>query len=216
MGEPLEGRVGLLGDVHGEEVLLEKALIELSRAGATQILCTGDIADGMGSIDRCCKLLQEFGVLAVRGNHDRWLTANQMRDLPNATRAETIERGSLRYIEELPLKRRFESCLGGVLLCHGLGCNDMAKVSADDFGYALESNDELRGLIVNPDVQIVLNGHTHQPLLRHFDGLTLVNGGTLFRDHDPGYVVLDFVSGAVVWYPLGGGPTARELGNLVG
>jgi len=35
------------------------------------IVATGDIADGVGSVDVCCALLEDRGVVTVRGNHVR-------------------------------------------------------------------------------------------------------------------------------------------------
>jgi predicted phosphodiesterase len=91
----------------------------------------------------------------------------------------------------------------------------MAGVSPDDFGYALESNFELQALLQEGAFDIVLNGHTHKPMVRRFGRMSIVNAGTLFRHHTPGYVVLNFQSGEVMWHGLGA--CAREqrlLGQL--
>ncbi len=211
----LENRVGLLGDVHAEDELLEEALRRLSHAGVERTLCVGDIADGPGSIDRACALLAEHRVVAVRGNHDRWLLADTARDLPHAVRLDQITRETAEYLGALPRMRELSSPYGCVLLCHGLGPNDMGGVTPDDFGYAIESNLDLQRVLAEPEIRIVLNGHTHKPMVRRFGDLTIVNGGTLFREHDPGYVIIDFASGDVVWHALGSArDVQRQLGTL--
>jgi predicted phosphodiesterase len=74
-------RIGILGDVHAEDGLLERAIRELRARGAETILCVGDLADGQGDLDRCCDLLRQHDVLTVRGNHDRWLLSDLAKDL---------------------------------------------------------------------------------------------------------------------------------------
>ena len=79
-----------------------------------------------------------------------------------------------------------------VLLCHGLGPDDMNRFRVDDYGYALEVNDELQRLLVSsarPD--LVVKGHTHRAGVAVVDGLTIVDAGTLRRDHDPCVSLLD-------------------------
>jgi predicted phosphodiesterase len=91
----------------------------------------------------------------------------------------------------------------------------MAGVSTDDFGYALESNFELQTLIRERAFDVIVNGHTHKPMVRRFGQLTVVNAGTLFRHHTPGYVVVDFSSGDVTWHGLAGSAgEGRLLGTI--
>jgi predicted phosphodiesterase len=201
---PPDGRLGILGDVHAEHVRLGQAIRFLLEQGATHLLCTGDIADGTGSVARCVALLQEFHVFTVRGNHDRWLLDNQQRSLPDATHRNDLKPPTLAFLENLPATLTFATPLGRILLCHGLGENDMAKVTPDDFGYALKVNDDLQALIADPEMKLVINGHSHRPMLRHFGGLTVLNAGTLREDHQPGCVIVDLGSASVrffEWHP---------------
>src|SRR5678810_334167 len=69
----LLARAGLIGDVHAEDELLELALDYFEKQNVEHVLCTGDVADGAGSVVRCCTLLRQYSVQTVRGNHDRWL-----------------------------------------------------------------------------------------------------------------------------------------------
>lgn len=215
MRNVLENSIGLIGDVHAEDQLLQDAISRLSEAGVERILCVGDVADGPGSVERACRLLADHHIATVRGNHDRWVLSDAMRDLPDAVRRDALASGTLAYLHGLPRTLEFSSPRGRVMLCHGLGSNDMSSVGPDDFGYALESNLDLQQLLADDEIQLVFNGHTHKPMVRHFKGLTLVNAGTLFREHDPGYVIVDFSSGDVKWHGLAS-PTrdSRSLGSL--
>src|SRR5688572_9745530 len=201
MRSVLEGRIGLLGDVHAEDDLLEEAVSQLAQLGIEQLLCTGDLVDGFGDVDRVCNLLLRHRVPTVCGNHDRWLLSDSVRDLPDASRREHLAPQAIGFLSSLPRTLEFTSPPGRVLLCHGLGSNDISGVTPDDYGYALESNLELQRLI-DARVPIVLNGHTHRPMVRQFGETTIVNAGTLFRKDEPGYVVVDFGIGAVHWHAL--------------
>ncbi|MBN2194920.1 MAG: metallophosphoesterase family protein [Polyangiaceae bacterium] len=199
----LTGKIGLIGDVHQEDRYLERTLQRLRDLGVEAVLCTGDIVDGEGSADYCFDLLDEAGVHAVRGNHDRWILRGAMRDLPHALPTGNLNGRSRKWLETLPPSVRFTTPLGTLLLCHGLGDDDMATLKPDDEGYALEVNDRLHALVRDPNVDIVVAGHTHCRMVRHFDGLTVVNAGTLLRHHEPGFAVLDLDAAEVVFYAFG-------------
>jgi predicted phosphodiesterase len=166
------------------------ALDAIAKCGVDLTLCVGDIVDGPGSVDACCDLLLARGVETVCGNHERWLLGGNMRDLPVVTPIESVSEHTLRYLRELPPTRSFETPLGSLLLCHGLGENDMACVRFDDRGYALRVNEELHALINGPHAFVVC-GHTRHAMLRVFDGLNVINAGTLNPDQDPCFVILD-------------------------
>jgi putative phosphoesterase len=197
-------RVGVIGDVHAEDRALETTLRFLKGEALDAILCVGDVADGRGDVDACCRLLVEARVECVRGNHDRWLLRNELRDLEDATRVELLSRETLAYIKGLPTTRRFETPAGRLLVCHGLGETDMASVGPDDVGYALEANDVLQNILGTRDVAIVVNGHTHKRMVRRIDHLTIINAGTLFSDHEPGFLIVDFAANVVRLYDLQG------------
>jgi predicted phosphodiesterase len=223
------GRLGLIGDVHAEDALLQRAIEELGARGAERLLCVGDLVDGPGDLGRCCDLLTRHGVLTVRGNHDRWLVADATRDLsdPEVRRRlpagviihlenlrRSIPPATLAYLQALPATRALATRRGVALLCHGLGPNDMAFVGAEDSG---EDNEALRELEADPAIQLVLNGHTHKPMVRRFAGLTVVNAGTISRRNEQGAVLVDLASGEVTWLALPPGrPTeVTPLGSVL-
>ena len=188
-------RVGLIGDLHAEDDALELAIAELRRRGAETLLQVGDIADGAGDLSRTIALLIEHQVLAVRGNHDRWLLGNQQRDLPYAKRLETVDASVASYLSSLPVTREFRSPRGHVLLCHGLGTNDLVGVKPDHEGREIASNADLQRLISERRFRFVLNGHTHRPMLRTFGPLSIINAGTLLRDYERCFTLVDFERG---------------------
>jgi predicted phosphodiesterase len=193
--------VGLIGDVHSERARLAGVIAHFSTLGLDLIVCTGDLPDGPESgaeIDACCKLLAQAGVLTVCGNHDRWLLDGEQRDLPLATLAEDLSAETLAFLRALPPTAELATPDGLALLCHGVGTDDMAEVLPFDHAHALEDNAPLQALLASGHYRYLINGHTHRPMVRSIAGLTIVNAGTLLREHDPCCAVLDF-----------GGHTAR-------
>jgi predicted phosphodiesterase len=203
-------RVGAIGDIHGEARYLETALKFLSAANLEMVFSVGDIADGPDDVNRCCQLLQQYQVATVRGNHERWLFAGEMRDLPDAIFEADLDQESRAFLAGLPLTQSFETVAGPLLLCHGLGEYDMGGVRPSDFGYALESNLALLRLTLEGQYRFVLNGHTHQRMVRSFDRLTIINAGTLYRQHKPCFLLVDFEVRFVRFYDFKGNTKVAE------
>jgi len=195
-------RWGLLGDIHAEDERLAAALAVFRADGVDRVLFVGDVVDGIGDVDRCCALLAAAGAVGVRGNHDRWLLADDMRGLPHAhARAELAPR-SLAFLEAQPAVRELATPFGLALLCHGIGEHDMRRLTPDDDGYALEVNDALTELVEARRHALVVGGHTHLRMVRRFGELVFVNPGTLARDAVPCCAVLDLDARRVQFYEL--------------
>jgi len=193
--------LGIIGDVHAESALLALAVARLQALNVTAILCTGDIADGAGSVDDCCAILRDPTILTVAGNHDRWLLRNSMRDLPDATSLSALAESTVDFLSALPKTRTVQTPAGSLLLCHGLGENDMASVAEDEQGYALENNFELHALIRGPHA-VVVNGHTHHPMVRAFGSVAVINAGTIKANQNPCFLLLDTIARTVCLFDL--------------
>jgi len=160
-------RIGALGDIHAEDEALVAALSFLRSQRLDAIVATGDITDGLGDADRCCALLQDHGVLAVRGNHDRWFLEGSMRGLDVITK--DLSEPNRRWLSSLPATRRFETPLGPLLLCHGIGEDDMSVLKSDTDAYTLRWLTALTELQRDPDVELMLAGHTHERMVRKLE-----------------------------------------------
>lgn len=197
-------RIGALGDVHCEDQHLAAALDHLRGLGVEAVLCVGDVVDGRGDVNRTCALLQRGGVRCVAGNHERWLLADEMRSLADVTPRESLEPEHLAWLRTLPPTLRLPTVAGSLLLCHGVADDDMAVLRADTGGYALQELGALRDLMVDPTVDFMLGGHTHERMVRRFQGLTVINPGTLHRDDEPGFAVVDFEAMEVRFFDVQG------------
>ncbi|MFK7998715.1 MAG: metallophosphoesterase [Polyangiales bacterium] len=200
-------RWGVIGDVHCEDGRLETSITTLMEAGADTLIQVGDIVDGRGSLERCVELLKAHDVQTIAGNHERWFLTGEMRELKGAT-LETDET-SRSFLRALPPTRRFETPKGGLLVCHGVGEDDMANLRPDTRGYALQAViSSLRPLLLDTSLRFMLGGHTHQRMVRTFEGLTVINAGTLVEhggDHEPpGFILLDVEADEVLCWDFEG------------
>ncbi|MFT4711678.1 MAG: putative phosphoesterase [Candidatus Azotimanducaceae bacterium] len=190
-------RLGIIGDVHAEHDRLESALDFLASENVCHILCTGDIVDGRGNPNKSIELLKKHNVKVVRGNHDRWLLQNKARHIPNAHTLAELSPLSLTYLESLPHQVIVESAAGTVLLCHGVGKNDLGKVWPGTAKMPIEASKELDEIIASGEIDIVINGHMHFQTLIQFNNLSLINGGSLVGKRWPGFSLLDLEIGQI-------------------
>jgi predicted phosphodiesterase len=184
-------RLGIIGDVHAEDELLSLTLAHLKNAGVDALVCTGDIADGTGDVDRCCALLAEHGVYTVRGNHDRWLMTGKVRHIPDAHLAEDLQPGTQDYLLGLPTQLTLSTINGPLLLCHGVADNDLQKIWPGTSNMPIDRCTTLDQIIADGAYRYMINGHVHYRTVINFRQLTLLNAGTLKNRHRPGFSILD-------------------------
>lgn len=209
--KPVLGRVGVVGDVHAEDELLAAVLDEFEKHALDAILCVGDIADGEGDLNRACALLAERHVITVTGNHDRWLLGDENRNEPGMSQLRNVTPEARAFLEALPTKLAFDTPRGRLLLCHGVGDDDMAGVKRDHLRFDLERNDALRRVLAGPRYDFMVAGHTHQHMVRRVRHLTIINAGTLHRHYEQKACLLDFRAGLATFLePTGGAFTPVE------
>lgn len=202
--------LGLLGDVHAEDVRLETALALFAREGVDRALCVGDVADGRGDLERTIALLRDAGVITVRGNHDRWIAADSMRTLAEAHYLHELSERARAWIFGLPATLELDTPLGPLLLCHGVGDNDMARLRPHDEGYALSVQDELEEILKEGRVRLIVGGHTHERMVRAFGDVVFINAGTLRGEDDACVGILDLSKRRVRFFDFDSGAVLRE------
>ncbi len=195
-------RIGIIGDVHAEHERLERALTFLAGEGVDTVICTGDLADGQGCLERCVALLAEHNVQTVRGNHDRWVLEDKARHIPNAHLRQQLSGTVIDFLEALPQEHHLETRMGALKLCHGVGSNDLKKVWPGTERMPAERSAHLDDIIAEGRFRLMVNGHVHYRTLIHFHGMALLNAGTLRGDHRPGFSMLDLEAEEVHGFEL--------------
>lgn len=86
------------------------------------------------------------------------------------------------------------------MISHGLGEYTMASVHPTDTSEEIYANLELRALHRDDRLRYVVNGHSHQPDVRTFDHLTVINAGSLDEARKACFVMVDFEKGVIDYY----------------
>ncbi len=196
-------KIGIIGDVHAEHERLELALNWLNKECVDVVICTGDVADGLGDIDVACDLLASNNVLTVAGNHDRWLLTDTVRHVENAHSKTTVRDSTLQFLFNLPKTLRIPTIDGELLLCHGVIEDDLAKIwpgTATTDPKRSTALDEMLSQSINVP-RFVINGHMHFRTLIDFANCQLINAGTLKGLHS-GVSILDLDAHTLCGYDL--------------
>jgi predicted phosphodiesterase len=115
-----------------------------------------------------------------------------MRVLPHANQIKDIDQEHMQWLRDLPATLDFDTVGGSLLLCHGLGKNDMKTLLPDESGYALSSNEALENLLYETSYRFVIKGHSHTRMVRRIDRITFINAGTLRATSEPCFCIIDF------------------------
>lgn len=185
-------RLALLGDIHGNALALRVVLDAAAKEGVEKLLITGDLIGYYFEPMEVLSLLEPWDKLIVRGNHEEML-ALAYADASRIAAIESRYGSGLRMaLEELSSVQIEELCrlphplsveVDGlrILLCHGAPWDSGQYVYPD-------APRELLERCAEADVDIVVMGHTHYPMLHEVNNCILVNPGSVGqpRNHRPG------------------------------
>lgn len=195
--------IGLLGDVHGNDLALEAVLCSAKQRGVERLLITGDLVGYYFAPQRVLELLSGWNVSIVRGNHEDMLQSARIdpslmsvyeRQYGSGLRVavEVLSDTQLDFLASLP--RTLELVLGPyrILLCHG------APWDTDQYVYP-DASESLLSRCALPGFDIVVMGHTHYPMAKRIGDMFLINPGSVgqSRNSVPGaaWAILDTTSG---------------------
>jgi putative phosphoesterase len=166
-------RIGVFSDVHGHLAQLHQTLLILRQLEVDQLLCVGDLVDKGSDSDAVITLMQEQSILCVQGNHDAkarfgWLN-NQapLRD------------ESLAYLRKLPEALLFEWAGVSVYVTHS---NPWLDTSV--YIYPTRPKALFKLVADSVAAQVIVLGHTHQPMRVEIDGKVIVNPGSVYGNRD--------------------------------
>lgn len=177
-------RIALISDIHGNLVALEAIVADLETKSPDAIICLGDVLVTGPQPRQVLQLLREHGWPVVMGNTDTWAlnpTPWETTD-EDSRRLEEIERwgAALLSEEDKALIRTFHPT---ITLEIGAGFNLLAyhgsPRSNTDFIGPTTSEDELKQKLAGHQAAIMAGGHTHQQMLRRFQGSILINPGSV-------------------------------------
>ncbi len=179
-------RVAALYDIHGNIAALEATLREVEKAHSDLIVIGGDIVPGpfpLETLDRLLALGER--VRFLRGNCDREVVAvfdgePFPSDMPQQTQeamtwtARQLDRSQRDVLASWPetLALAIDG-LDDVLFCHGSPRGDEGILTP------LTPEDRLREELAGVTQPVVVCGHTHMQFDRSFEGVRVVNAGSV-------------------------------------
>lgn len=206
-------KLGVIADIHGNDVALRAVLKDADRMGVDRWWALGDLVLFGPRPAEVLELLQGLpGVSMLRGNTDRYVLTGE-QPAPHATAADAVasvdlverygamaagigwtrgvldQAGLLASLTALPAQLRLQLPSGATLL----GVH--ASLRADD-GPGIDpgiADEQLRPLLAGCDADVVIGGHTHFATDRVVDGIRALN---------PGTAGLPRASGAASWLLL--------------
>lgn len=212
-------RIAILSDIHGNRVALDAVLADARAQGVEQFWVIGDFSaigpEPAAVLERVANL---EGARFTRGNTDRYVVTGDgpppdldtVRANPQLiptyagiaasigwTRGYLTAHGWLDWLERLPLEIRLTSADGiRILAVHASPGND------DGEGiHAGRSNAELSVLLDGCAADVIVVGHTHEPMVRRVDRRLVVNLGSVSNprtaDLRASYFVLEMTTDGI-------------------
>lgn len=181
-------KVGLISDIHGNLVALDTVLAALERVEPDRIVCLGDVAVMGPDPAGCVERLRQRGYPVIMGNADVELLRDpaevaagaghpDVRDLIIWSQAQ-LTAAQLGFVRTFVPTLELDLGWGVRLLCfHGT-----PRSNTEVIGGTTEL-DALRETIGESSATLLAGGHTHQQLLRRFDGQWLINPGSVGLTH---------------------------------
>ena len=172
-------RLLIISDVHANLAALERVREDVDAA-----VFLGDAVDYGPDPGQTVAWLRANATYAVRGNHDEAVAngaptgaAPAWVDLAEASAAWTrdaLDEDDRRYLGELPIRLRFSFAGARFEAVHAAPLDPLYQYLPPE-----TPEPEWRRQLDGRDVDWLLYGHTHRPFLSRFDGVTVLNPGSV-------------------------------------
>lgn len=188
-------RYGIITDIHNNVSALRAVLKQLNQMNCDSIICCGDIIGiGPNPEETVQELLRVPRLVAVRGNHEKYLLEGMPTEYPNEENMSPAEmehhkwehgllsKGSVAFLRSLP--KRIDLCSEGLRI-------SVLHFCMDGNGRYLKSKrnpteDDLMTMFADVKSDIILYGHDHTRNICKGDKL-YINAGSLgcpAKDHN--------------------------------
>jgi putative phosphoesterase len=163
-------KVGVLSDIHANLAGLQRALDLLD--DCDEVLCAGDLLYEYRFSNGVLALLERRGVRAITGNHDRTILHTPSYPLRSAPATDPRW---LRYLGEVP--DRLSLTLSGtrLFMVHGAPWDEPGRIRAT---YVFPHDEPRLRRLQASDADVVILGHTHQPIARWVGNVLVINPGS--------------------------------------
>ena len=183
-------KIGILSDIHGNDVALKCVLKEIHKLNIEKLLLLGDYVGYYYNAHKVLDLLQTCSTEMIKGNHELLLEQSAGNRKKLATIREKYGSGievaldllpteQIEHLANLPEKK--ELILDGVkiLLCHGAPWNIWEYIYPD-------TADEIKNKCLASEADFVFIGHSHYSFIYEHNNKVLMNVGSVGQNRKAG------------------------------
>lgn len=161
-------RIGIFSDVHGNIEELQQALYLLESLNVDAIVCAGDLVDKGPGSDAVVALMSR-DIPYVQDNHDAKASFGWLDD------RALLSTEAIHYLRTLPLELTCEWAGKTVYMSH---CNPWQDSSV--YVYRSRPLILFEQIASAVDADVIVMGHTHQPLCVQANDTLIVNPGVVY------------------------------------
>lgn len=155
--------IGVVSDIHCQHAALESAISAMSPVDA--LICLGDVVDQTRFCNRTVAMLRDAGAMTILGNHDEGFLAGLGR------LSGSVAPDHASWLASRPVRIEFEQDGHSLLAVHSTPWKS---------GHAyISPADPQLARFAEGGHDVVLYGHTHQPLIRQIGTALVVNPGSV-------------------------------------
>ena len=176
-------RLALISDIHGNLTALQTVLEDIRRERIDSIICLGDVATNGPHPKQVIAELQRLGCPCILGNHESAVldpdAALRYQIAPTLIESLHWTRDQLAQ-SELDYLRAFKPTISVALGdSTQLLCFHASPLSNTDLLLAMTPVEDLAEMLAGCDAKFFAGGHTHIQMLRQYDGLLIINPGSV-------------------------------------
>ena len=172
-------KLAIISDIHAHLEALEAVLDSMPLVD--KIICAGDIVDRFRLDDDIFDLLDKYDIDFIQGNHDDGIFHNYM------CQKGTISPENLSILLSAPLEREYIFSGRSFLMVHGSPWNKLKEY--------VYPESRLIPQLGEMGKDVIILGHTHVPMVKRFNGVTIINPGSIGQPHvdnpKPTYALMD-------------------------
>jgi len=176
-------RIALISDIHGNNVALNAVLADISKQAVDSVICLGDVATLGPQPIETLKTIKGLECACIMGNHDASLLQPEkaldykISEHLTPTLQWCLSKLDPVHFEFLQLfQPTLRVPLGGEdeMFCY----HGSPKSNIDNI-FSETSRDEVSGFFSGYNAKVMAGGHTHVQMLRQYDGMMIVNPGSV-------------------------------------
>ena len=177
-------KIGIVSDIHAHPQALRHTLEDMP--AVDMVLCAGDVISDYRFCAETVDMLRRAQVHCIQGNHETGFFGGRNPDYLRKCQREFAPE-LLDFLASAPLSLAFEASGAKVLMVHASPWEPFDE-------YIYPHSPQLARFAQLP-YDFVILGHTHVPMMRQADGVTVINPGSCSQPRDQdrrgSYAILD-------------------------